>query len=192
MIRNSEIYDPKLDAKIALFNNYFGEGVGSIVFQSIRDAKGLAYSTDAVYLSPGQKGRVNVMDANVGCQADKKNEAVKSMNDLLNNLPEVNKSFEVSKSNTLNSLETNRISNERILNAYFSDQRRGFDHDSRIDKYEGLKSLTFADIKDFHREYVSGKPYKYCIIASEKNVKMEDIEKLGKLTKLTPEQVFGY
>ncbi|WP_431292251.1 M16 family metallopeptidase [Pedobacter sp. P26] len=163
--RNSENYDPKLQPKIELFNSYFGGGIESVVPQSIRESKGLAYSTEAFYLSANQKDRLNVMTAYVGSQADKMNEAVKSMNELLANLPEVNKSFEVSKNNTLNGLETNRITGERIISAYFADQKRGLDHDSRIDLYEGVKHLNFADIKAFHKDHVAGKPYKYCIIA---------------------------
>lgn len=191
-VRNNEVYDPALSAKIALFNSYFGEGMGSVVFQSIRESKALAYSTEAFYLSPNRKDRVNVMNAYVGSQADKMTDAVKSMNDLLNQLPEVQKSFEVSKSNTLNHLETSRITKERIIYAYLADQKRGLDHDSRIDQYTGLKPLTFADIKAFHQQHLAGKPYKYCIIASEKNVKVEDMRKFGPVTKLTLQQVFGY
>ncbi|MGO4876623.1 M16 family metallopeptidase [Pedobacter psychrotolerans] len=191
-VRNTETYEPKLAPKIALFNSYFGDGMGSVVFQSIRESKGLAYSTEAFYLSANQKDRLNVMTAYVGSQADKMNEAVKSMNELLANLPEVNKSFEVSKSNTLNGLETNRITGERIISAYFSDLKRGLDHDSRIDLYEGVKQLNFADIKAFHKDHVAEKPYKYCIIASAKNVKTEDMQQFGKVSKLSLEQIFGY
>jgi predicted Zn-dependent peptidase len=132
------------------------------------------------------------MTAYVGSQADKMNEAVKSMNELLAELPEIDQSFEVSKSNILNGLETNRITGERIISAYFGDKRKGLDHDSRIDLYEELKPLTFADIKTFHKAHVSGKPYTYCIIAAEKNVKMEDMQKFGKVTKLSLEEIFGY
>ncbi|MCX2584451.1 M16 family metallopeptidase [Pedobacter sp. MR22-3] len=191
-LRNTEPSDPKLEAKIDLFNSYFGDGIESVVAQSIRESKGLAYSTEAFYLSPNKKGRLNVMTAYVGSQADKMNEAVKSMNELLADLPEIDQSFEVSKNNTLNGLETNRITGERIISAYFGDKRRGLDHDSRIDLYEGLKPLRFADIKTFHKEHVAGKSYKYCIIAAEKNVKLEDMQKFGRVTKLSLEEIFGY
>ncbi|SDG50483.1 Predicted Zn-dependent peptidase [Pedobacter terrae] len=190
--RNSENYDSKLQPKIDLFNSYFGGGMESVVAQSIRESKGLAYSTDAYYLSSNQKGRLNVMTAYVGSQADKMNDAVKSMNELLADLPEVDQSFEVSKRNVLNGIETSRITDERMISAYFTDKRRGLAHDSRIDLYEGLKPLTFEDIKVFHKEHVAGKPYKYAIIAAEKNIKMEDLQQLGKVTKLSLEEIFGY
>jgi predicted Zn-dependent peptidase len=191
-LRNSGTYDPAQAAKITLFNSYFGGGMGSIVFQTIRESKALAYSTFAVFSSPDKKDKEYSMVAYVGSQADKMNDAIAGMNELLNNLPQADKSFDVSKGNALNAIETNRITKEGIINAYFSDQKLGFDHDSRIDEYIGLKPLTFADIKGFHQQKVANKTYSYCIVASEKNVKMDDMKKYGTVTKLTLEQIFGY
>src|SRR5690606_38536236 len=108
-LRNSGTYDPTQAAKITLFNSYFGGGMGSIVFQTIRESKALAYSTFAVFSSPDKKGKEYTMVAYVGSQADKMNDAVAGMNELLNNLPEASKSFDVSKGNALNAIETNRI-----------------------------------------------------------------------------------
>ena len=87
------------------------------------------------------------------------NDAVGAMNELLNVLPESEKNFESSKSNTSNSLETSRITKNGIINHYYADQRLGLDHDSRIDEYKGLQPLTFTDIKAFHANNVANKPY---------------------------------
>ncbi|MBB6274207.1 putative Zn-dependent peptidase [Pedobacter cryoconitis] len=191
-IRNSGTYDPAQVAKVNLFNSYFGGGMGSIVFQTIRESKALAYSTYAFYSTPDKKEKDNSMMAYVGSQADKMNDAVGAMNELLNVLPESEKNFQSSKSNTLNSLETSRITKKAIINSYYADKRLGLDHDSRIDEYKGLQPLTFNDIKAFHANNVSNKPYNYCIVASDKKVKTEDMEKFGKLNTLTLEQIFGY
>ncbi|WP_285054395.1 M16 family metallopeptidase [Pedobacter ginsengisoli] len=191
-IRNGGVYDPTLAAKVNLFNSYFGGGMGSIVFQTIRESKALAYSTFAVYSSPDKKEKEYAMIAYVGSQADKMNDAVAGMNELLNDLPRADKSFEASKDNALNAIETSRISKDDIIGSYFANQKLGIDHDSRIDEYNGLKSLTFDDINAFHRTNVSGKPYNYCIVASEKKVKLEDMQKFGTVHKLTLEQIFGY
>nr|WP_068890557.1 insulinase family protein [Pedobacter panaciterrae] len=191
-IRNGGVFNPDLTAKINLFNSYFGGGMGSIVFQTIRESKALAYSTFAVYSSPDRKDKDYAMIAYVGSQADKMNDAVAGMNELLNVLPQADKSFEASKYNALNALETSRVTKDDIIQSYFADQKLGIDHDSRIDEYTGLKPLTFADIKEFHTNNVANKPYNYCIVASEKKVKLEDMQKFGTVTKLTLEQIFGY
>jgi predicted Zn-dependent peptidase len=40
---------------VNLFNNYFGGGMGSVVFQTIRESKALAYSTYSYFSLPGKK-----------------------------------------------------------------------------------------------------------------------------------------
>lgn len=191
-VRNAGLYDPTNAAKIALFNNYFGGGMGSVVFQTIRESKALAYSTFAVYSSPNTKEKENTIIAYVGTQADKMNEAVAGMNELLTTLPESDKSFALSKTNSLNGMETSRITKDGIIYTYLADKKLGFDHDSRVDEYANLKPLTFNDVKSFHQTNLSGKPYSYCIVASEKKINMADLAKFGPVTKLSLEQIFGY
>jgi len=191
-VRNGGLYDPSNSAKIALFNNYFGGGMGSVVFQTIRESKALAYSTFAVYSAPNTREKETTVVAYVGTQADKMNEAVAGMNELLTTLPESDKSFSLSKNNSLNGLESSRITKDGIISSYLSDKKLGFDHDSRIDEYANLKPLTFTDLTSFHKDNLSGKPYNYCIVASEKKINLADLQKFGPVTKLTLEQIFGY
>jgi predicted Zn-dependent peptidase len=191
-VRNDGKYDPALAGPVDLFNSYFGGGMGSIVFQTIRESKALAYSTYAYYMAPDAKDKQFSMVAYVGSQADKMNEAVAGMNELLTDLPQLDKSFEGSKFNALNAIQTERITKDAIIYSYFADQKLGLDHDSRIDRYNAIKPLTFADLKTFHANHVANKPYTYCIVGSESKVKLEDMQKFGPVTKLTLEQIFGY
>ncbi|TDG35278.1 insulinase family protein [Pedobacter changchengzhani] len=191
-VRNSGLYDPANTAKVALFNNYFGGGMGSVVFQTLRESKALAYSTFAVYATPNRKDKDNTVIAYIGAQADKMNEALAGMNDLLTTLPESDKSFALSKSNSLSGLETSRITKGDIIQKYLADEKLGLSQDSRIDEYASLKPLTFADVKDFHKNNLSGKAYNYCVVASEKKINLADLEKFGPVTKLSLAQIFGY
>ena len=191
-VRNDGKYDPALRAKIDLFNNYFGAGMGSIVFQTLRESKALAYSTYAFYLAPDKASKEFMMTAYIGSQADKMNDAVNGMNELLTDLPQLDKSFDGAKNNSLNAIEIGRITNNSIIQAYFADKKMGFEEDSRIALYNSLKPLTFANLKDFHKTHVANKPYTYCIIGAENKIKLEDMQKFGTVTKLTLEQIFGY
>lgn len=191
-LRNTGLYNKQDAANIQVFNSYFGGGMGSIVFQTIRESKALAYSTFAQYVSPDKADKQYSMIAYVGSQADKMTEAVNGMNELLNNLPQSDKSFEGAKANVVNNLETTRITKDGVFYAYLADKKLGYDYDSRIDLYKALKPIDFATIKAFHQEKVANKPYTYLIVASDKNVKMEDMQKFGTVTTLTLEQLFGY
>ena len=48
------------------------------------------------------------------------------------------------------------------------------------------------DLNKFHGQYFKGKPYTYAIVASDKNVTMDQMKKLGDVKVLTLEEIFGY
>ena len=85
-IRNTEVFDPNKNTIVNVFNNYFGGGMGSLVFQTIRESKALAYSTFGFYVAPQKKEDQYYMMSYVGSQADKFNEATVAMNELLTTL----------------------------------------------------------------------------------------------------------
>ncbi|MCU0340076.1 MAG: hypothetical protein MUE30_09330, partial [Spirosomaceae bacterium] len=58
--------------------------------------------------------------------------------------------------------------------------------------YEAADRFTFDDVKKFHAQNLSGKPYTYCVVASDKKVKTDELQKYGALKKLTLEEIFGY
>ena len=191
-VRNIPGYDPAMQAKIELFNNYFGGNMGSIVFQTIRESKALAYSTSAYFVTPERKEDPYMVSAYVGSQADKLGEAVAAMNELLTELPEVQNSLVGAKSAIRNEIEAERITKDAILAHLIAAERRGLDSDYRKAVYEETAKLNYNDLKNFHAQYISGKPYTYTVVASEEKVNMTDLEKLGAVKKLSLEEIFGY
>jgi len=191
-VKNLELYDVKKEALIDLFNGYFGNGIGSIVFQVIRESKALAYSTFAAMAKPQKKSDNFSFTAYVGSQADKFNDAVKGMNELLNDMPESKQNFDDTRKGTLKDYETDRITKENIVFTYLNLQKKGVDHDLRKDIYEQMKTFTFDDMKKLHDNDLANKPYTYCIVASEKKVSMDDLKKYGEVKKLSLEEIFGY
>ena len=191
-VRNSSPYSASRNSSVELFNNYFGNGMGTIVFQTIRESKALAYSTYAVYSTPARQDDQYTMMAYVGTQADKINEAVASMNELLTELPESPQVVGVAKANIRKSLETDRITDENILFNYVNAKRRGLDYDIRKTTFSDMEKMNFEDIRKFHESELKNKPFTYCIVASEKNVKEEDLKKFGELNKLSLTEIFGY
>ncbi len=191
-LRNTGLYNKTDGATIEVFNNYFGGGMGSVVFQTIRESKALAYSTYASYVSPDRADKEYSMIAYVGSQADKMNEAVAGMNELLNVLPKSEKTFDGAKANLLSSYESDRILKDAIFGRYFADKKLGYTYDSRIDRYKEIKPITFETINAFHQQKIANKPYSYLIVASDKKVKQEDMAKFGAVKTLTLEEIFGY
>ncbi len=191
-VRNADQYTPAEQPVISMFNEYFGGGMGSIVFQTIRESKALAYSTYAQFYMPAKKEYRNGVAAYVGTQADKFNEAVIGMNELLTTLPQSDKALENAKEGLRKSLATERITEDGILFSYLSAERMGRDYDIRKNIYDATPAFTFSDLKNFHAKELSNKPYTYCIVANQDKLKEEDMSKLGEFRKLNLQEIFGY
>jgi predicted Zn-dependent peptidase len=191
-VRNNGTYNPANTAVVSLFNNYFGGGMGSIVFQTIRESKALAYSTYAFYVTPERKEDRYSVVAYVGSQADKMNEAINGMNELLNDIPRSDKLLETAKESLKQDIETERITQDGIIFSYLNAQKLGLNTDYRKEVYAAVNKLSFDNIKQFHDQNLARKPYTYCILGSEKNVNMDDLKKFGDVKKVTLEELFGY
>ena len=191
-VRNTVPYNPVESTVIRAFNNYFGGGMGSLVFQTIRESKALAYSTYGYYATPGKKTDKYHILAYVGSQADKFKEAVEAMNELLTTMPELPANLELAKLQIKQEIETERVTQDGIIYSYLYDQRMGLKEDIRKKVYESIDNVTMKDIKDFHDKYISKKPYTYVILASEKKLSEDELKKIGEFKKLTLEELFGY
>lgn len=191
-IRNTETYSPEKTTMVNVFNNYFGGGMGSLVFQTIRESKALAYSTYGYYVQPQKKDQDYYLLGYVGSQADKFNDATVAMNELLTKMPELPKNLELAKNQVKKDIQTERITQDGIIYNYLNAKNLGLTDDIRKKMYETVDKITMADVKKFHQNYFSGKPYTYAIVASEKRVSMDDMKKLGEVKKLSLEEIFGY
>lgn len=191
-IRNTEKFDEKKSAVRNVFNNYFGAGGNSLVFQTIRESKALAYSSNASYVNTNRLDEPCYFGAYVGCQADKMNDALAAMNELINNMPLDEKKFDVAKSKRIAAIETDRTSGADFIFDYLALKQLGIDYDPRKSEYEAINAVTLNDVVKFEKEQIAGKPFTYCIIGSEGKVKRDDLQKLGEVKKLSLEEIFGY
>ncbi|WP_207423256.1 M16 family metallopeptidase [Desertivirga brevis] len=191
-VRNDEVFDKDRVALVQTFNTYFGGGMGSIVFQTIRESKALAYSTFANYSTPSKKGERNTVMAYVGSQSDKMAEAVAGMNELLDEMPESVSLLDNAKLQVKQDIETQRISKDGIIFSYLANQKLGIEGDNRKDIYMQLPQLNMDAVKTFHNTALRKKPYSYCVVAGENKVNFEDLKKYGEVVRLSPEVLFGY
>ncbi len=191
-VRNAENFDKNQMPDLLMFNEYFGGGMGSVVFQTIRESKALAYSTYAYVSPPSKKEWRNSITAYVGTQSDKFNESIAAMNALLNELPQSGKALESAKVGLRKSMATQRITQDGILFNYLNAERMGLDVDIRKSVYTKASAFTLDDLKNFHAKELKGKAYTYCILANDTKLKEEDMKKYGALKKLSLEELFGY
>ncbi|SFI21981.1 M16 family metallopeptidase [Halpernia frigidisoli] len=191
-IRNTDVYSPDKTTLINVYNNYFGGGMGSVVFQTIRESKALAYSTYGYYMSPQKKDQDYYIMNYVGSQADKFNESTAAMNDLLTTLPNLDGNLNLAKNQVRKDIQTERITQDGIIYNYLAAKDLGLNEDIRKKVYADVGNVNMAEMKTFHDTYFSGKPYTYAVVASDKNVTMDQLKKLGDVKVLSLEEIFGY
>lgn len=191
-VRNLGQYNPQLTAVLSLFNNYFGGGMGSVVFQTIRESKALAYSTFAVVQTPQKKEDDYTFIGYVGSQADKMNEAITGMNELLNQLPQSEQNFANAVKSQKKDIETQRITKDAIIFNYLNAKKKGLTTDIRKDVYRQLDETTLGNITAYHVKQFYNQPFTYTVIASEKKINLDDLKKYGTVKKINVDELFGY
>ena len=185
-------WNPDRQPVIALFNEYFGGGMNTIVFQELREARGLAYSAAAMYATPGFKERPEYAFTYIISQNDKMMDCIHTFNSILDTIPQSDKAFDLAKQALLKRLATARTTKANILDAYLSAKNRGIDYDINRKIYETVPSLTMEDIVKFEQETMANKPYRYLILGNEKELDMKSLEKIGPIKRLSTEEIFGY
>ncbi len=191
-LAKAEQYDTEKEPSIRLFNQYFGSGMNSVVFQQIREAQGLAYSVFSSYSQPSDKEESNYLFAYVGTQADKQSEAMDAIMELLNNMPKSEEAFSIAKEAILNKIESERVTGSSILWNYIGAQDKGLDYDIRKDIYEQVKTMTLEDLKSFQETFVKGKDYITVLVGSRDKIDFERLKAYGEIEEIPLDVLFGY
>ena len=177
---------------VYLFNEYFGTGMNGIVFQELRETRGLAYSASARYNTPSRVGETESLQANIISQNDKMMDCVKAFNSIINEMPQSDKAFELAKQASMKRIATERTTKFGIINAYLQARRLGLDFDIKERIYNALPKITLKEMVEFEKQTMAKKPLRYLILGDEKNLDMKGLEKIGKIKKVTTQEIFGY
>jgi predicted Zn-dependent peptidase len=92
----------------------------------------------------------------------------------------------------ITNIRTERILRENILWYYLDDNEFNYTTDSRKDVFDNVQNMTLEDVKAFQKKYVKDRPYTYCVLGDSKDLDLKSLEKIGKIKKLTKEEIFGY
>jgi len=175
-----------------LFNEYFGYGLSSIVFQEIRESKALAYSTFAYYSSPNYKNQAHYLQAYLGTQPDKLSDAIPALRDIIQEMPMAKGQLEHARQSILRRIESEYISPSRLYWEARAARQLGFDRDLNEDLYKFIEAANADLLLDFHREYVKGRHFKYLLLGREKDMDTSFLDTVGQVQRLSLEEVFGY
>ncbi|MDR3226073.1 MAG: insulinase family protein [Prevotellaceae bacterium] len=185
-------FDVANDANVAMYNEYFGGGMNSIVFQEIREARGLAYSASAYFSEPNKTINPYTFRAILMTQNDKLSSAIDAFAEIIENMPESDAAFKIAKDALIARLRTERTIKQDVLWAYMATKDMGVDYDRNKAVYEKVQNMTLADVKAFQEQWIKGRKYYYGILGNSKDWDLNKIRQLGVIKFLTQHEIFGY
>lgn len=176
----------------AMFNEYFGGGMNSVVFQEMRETRALAYNAWAMFTIPSAKDVKEFALTHIISQNDKMMDCINTFNSIITNMPQSEKAFNIAKQSLAKRLEAKRTTRIGIINAYLYAKEMGIDYDTSKKIYEALPAMTLKDVVEFEQKKMAGKPYFYMILGNGESLDTKALEKIAPIQHLTTEDIFGY
>ena len=156
---NEEKLDLDSDPYIKLYNEYFGGGMNAIVFQEMREARGLAYSASGRLLEPEYKDDSYKYFAFIATQNDKMQTAIEAFDEIINDMPVSETAFNIAKEALTTKYRTERITGRNILRSYQNARDMGITEPRSKKIYEKLPELTLEDVKATQEKWVKDRTY---------------------------------
>ncbi|WP_288448429.1 insulinase family protein [uncultured Chryseobacterium sp.] len=189
--KGSEV-DPQYFGKVNVFNEYFGRGLSSIVFQEMRESKSLAYSAYVSYAANSEIKHPDYITTYIGTQPDKLMIAVDTLKELMEELPEVPIQFENARNAALKQIASTRVSRENVFFNTLNLKKLNIYHDFRKDIYEQIRNLKFEDLKEFYKTRIKSVHFNTAIIGKKENLNMDAVNKMGTFTEVSLKDIFGH
>jgi len=186
-------YDPDLVPLIRMYNQYFGGGMNAIVFQEMREKRGLAYSAWASYSTPGHPEDYFMNTSFIATQNDKVSDAFNAFNELFDDIPLSETTFRLAQEQIISNIRTQRIRDTGVIWNYLGAKRMGRDYDLRETLFVEIPNKTLDQVYQFNREYIKDRPKTYVILGNENTVNFDEVEELfGPVTILTKDDLFVF
>ncbi|MBR6002758.1 MAG: insulinase family protein [Bacteroidales bacterium] len=177
---------------LELFNEYFGGGMNTIVFQEMRESRALAYSAYAYMSSPSFVEDTYSFIAFIASQNDKLRQAVEAFDSIINDMPESQHNLDIAKAGIESRIRTERTIGYQVLSSYLRTRELGLD--APIDKYvyEGLADMDMEDLVAVQKKWIKGRSYTYAILGDPSDLDLAYLRSLGPVKQVTLEEIFGF
>ena len=185
-------YDETRRPLIQLYNEYFGGGMASVVFQELREARALAYQAWAQYFTAERKGEENLMAGFIGCQGDKTPEATQVFLQLLDQMPISEERFAAAKEALLSQYRTSRLGFRQILGTVRQWERQGLPIDPRAGRYPQLQQASLEQMLQFYHAQIQNRPRMIAIVGDKRKIDLAIIGTAGPITEVGLNELFSY
>ena len=182
-------------ARFALWSQYFGSGMSSILFQDIREFRALAYAVNGQRIMPSiiaHRDDPTGYLAYLGTQSDKTMQAIGVLDSLFSAMPLRESGMAAARQGVIN----------RINNDYpdFRDMARDIalwrtaGYSAAPDKAlsELLPHLSLSDITSFYTNYVRKVPRVLIVVGNKRMLDMQKLATFGPVIELKKQLIVGH
>lgn len=177
---------------VKLFNEYYGGGMNTVVFQELRESRALAYNALAMYNTPKRKNGTESFYAHIISQNDKLLDCISTFKNIIDTIPQSLQAFQLAKQALLKRLASARTTKFDIITNYLDNQKLGVDYSLDEKVYKALPSITLDDIVKFEKQNIANKPFRYLILGDEKELDMKALEKIAPIRRVSTKDIFKF
>lgn len=166
------------------FNEYFGSGMSSLVFQEIREFRSLSYAAYAVYRPAFLQTNPAYLMGYMNTQSDKTLEGMQAMSELILEMPLKPDRMEGIRKGLLQSVFTSQPDFRDLGSTVARWRLQGYNSDPREFRYSIYNRIDFNDIVKFYKDQLGNKPLVITVTGNLRNVDRKEMAKYGKLVEL--------
>ncbi len=173
---------------ISAFNEYFGSGMSSIVFQEIREFRSLGYTATANYRRPLLKNKPGYLTGYLNTQSDKTTEGIEAMSQLILDMPKKPERMAgIKKGLTFSSYTS--FPDFRSMGARVANWRRmEYEMDPGEMQFAYFKNISFDQIVAFYNREIKGQPLIISVSGKMKDVDSGKLQNLGRIENVRYKQ----
>ncbi len=174
-----------------LFSEYLSGNMSALVFQEIRESRGLAYSAYSVYSVGDQPKDASGLRGYMSTQADKVPVAVDTFLSLLRSQEVATERVDAAKRSLDQEYRSTRIDPRWIVQWVDSWDRMGERKDPRPWEWTSIGKLETADVESFAKRFADA-PVIIAIVGDRDRIDMDALEKIAPVEEVDAGKLFSY
>jgi predicted Zn-dependent peptidase len=173
-----------------LLSEYFGGGMNTLLFQELREARGLVYYAYGTLDAGSRPKDAWALRGGLGTQSDKTSEALKTFFDLLARPLDPSR-FETARATLDQEFRSSRIDPRFSVSWVDAWDQLGEKSDPRPWIWEQIRGMTQEQLQAFAGALAKLPPV-VGIVGNRDRVDLAAIRKLGQIVEVAPEKLFSY
>jgi len=174
-----------------LLSEYLSGNMSALIFQEIREARGLAYTARSSYSVGRRPSDASSLSGTMSTQADKTPEAVRTFLELMRSSVIQPERLASAKQSLDQQYRTNRIDPRWVNRWVLNWDELGEPRDPRPWEWTTIEQTGVADVEAFTKAF-AGAPVIVAIVGDRARVGLEELAEIGPVQEVKVEDLFSY